>query len=67
MDGLGLLTPTYFKLRDEELENYYTTVAKSVPADVPIYLYAIPDFAGNDLSLPLVTKLAEKCENIVGI
>lgn len=67
VDGLGILTPTYFKLRDEELENYYTTVAKSVPADVPIYLYAIPDFAGNDLSLPLVTKLAEKCENIVGI
>lgn len=67
VDGLGILTPTYFKLRDKELENYYVTVAKSVPADVPIYLYAIPDFAGNDLSLPLVTKLAGECENIVGI
>lgn len=67
VDGLGILTPTYFKLRDEELENYYVTVAKTVPADVPIYLYAIPDFACNDLSLSLVTKLADQCENIVGI
>lgn len=67
VDGLGILTPTYFKLRDEELETYYVTVAKSVPSDVPIYLYAIPDFACNDLSLSLVTKLASQCENIVGI
>lgn len=67
VDGIGILTPTYYKLRDEELENYYVTVAKSVPADVPVYLYAIPDFAVNDLSLSLVTKLAGQCENIAGI
>lgn len=67
VDGLGLLTPTYFPLTDEEMENYYVTVAKSVPADVPIYMYAIPGFAANDLSLDLVKRVARQCGNIVGI
>lgn len=67
VDGLGVLTPTYFPLTDEELENYYVTVANVVPEDVPIYLYAIPGFAVNDLSLALVTRLAKRCENIVGV
>lgn len=67
IDGLGLLTPTYFKLTDEELENYYVTVAKSVPGNIPIYMYAIPGFATNDLSLELVKRIADQCENIVGV
>lgn len=67
VDGLGILTPTYFPLTEEELENYYVTAAQAVPEEVPIYLYAIPDFAANDLSVSLVTRLAHRCKNIVGI
>lgn len=67
VDGIGILTPTYFELSEEELENYYVTVAKSVPSDFPIYIYAIPGCAVNDVSPELAARIAEKCDNIVGI
>lgn len=67
VDGLGILTPTYYPLSDEELEEYYVTISKSVPMDLPIYIYAIPGLAINDMSVKLVEKIAEKCPNIVGI
>lgn len=67
VDGLGILTPIYFPLTERELENYYVSVAKYIPENIPVYMYAIPSFAANDLSLDLVKRVADQCENIVGI
>lgn len=67
VDGLGVLTPTYYPLSDEELEDYYVTVSRNVPEDMPIYIYAIPGLAVNDMSVSLVERIAEKCPNILGI
>lgn len=66
-DGIGILTPTYYPLGDEELFDYYVRVAGSVPKDFPVYIYGIPGLAVNRLSAPLVEKIADACENIIGI
>ncbi len=66
-DGIAVVTPGYFKLSDQELLTYYQRVSASVPEDVPIYLYGIPQCAGNDFSPELVEKIADICPNIIGI
>lgn len=66
-DGLGMLTPTYYPLTDEELLDYYITCTHVVPEDFPIYLYGIPFLAVNRLSPALVARIAETCPNVKGI
>lgn len=67
IDGIGLLTPIYYSLSDAELEDYYVQAAKSVPEDFPIYMYAIPGMANNDVSPALVQRIASRCKNVIGI
>ena len=66
-DGIGVVTPYYFGLTDEELYCHFRAVSEAVPEDFPVYLYGIPHCAANDLSVPLVERLAENCPNIIGI
>lgn len=66
-DGIGVVTPYYLKLSDEELFLHYKQVAESVSQNFPIYLYAIPQLAANDISVPLAQRIAEVCPNVVGI
>ena len=66
-DGIGLLTPTYYPLSDEELLAYLETVVRSVPEDFPVYLYGIPFMAVNRLSKSLVQELNRRCPNVIGI
>ena len=66
-DGIGVVTPVFFHMTDEELINYYSTIAHSVPETFPIYLYAIPQLAKNDITAELAQKLAAANKNIVGI
>lgn len=66
-DGIGVVTPSYFKLSDDGLVDYYTAVAGSVPEDFPVYLYAIPQNAINDINLSTAERIAAACKNVVGI
>ncbi len=66
-DGIGVVTPSYFKLSDDGLVDYYTAVAASVPEDFPVYLYAIPQNAVNDINLSVAERIAASCKNVVGI
>lgn len=66
-DGIGVVTPYYFKLTDEELFQHYCCIANSVSSDFPVYLYAIPQMAVNDISVSLAKRIAEACPNVVGI
>lgn len=66
-DGIGVVTPSYFKLSDDGLVDYYTAVAESVPEDFPVYLYAIPQNAVNDINLSTAAQIASACKNVVGI
>ncbi|MCC7449560.1 MAG: dihydrodipicolinate synthase family protein [Anaerolineae bacterium] len=64
--GVAVVTPFYFRLKDEALFRFYAQVAASVP-DFPIFLYNIPQLTGNNLSAELVARLVEHCPNIVGM
>ncbi len=66
-DGIGVVTPYYFKLDEEELVQYYVDVASSVSEDFSIYMYGIPQLAVNDITPALAEKVAQKCPNVVGI
>lgn len=66
-DGIGVVTPMYFSLTDRALISYYESVCGEVPEDFPVYAYAIPQLAGNDLSVSVVREIRERCNNLVGI
>lgn len=66
-DGIGVVTPYYFKLDSTELFQYFTTIARSVPSDFSVYLYGIPQLAVNDITPELAEKVAAACPNVVGI
>lgn len=66
-DGIGVVTPAFYKLSDQGLVDFYEAVSKSVPADFPIYLYSIPQNAVNDICPAAAEAIANKCPNVVGI
>ena len=41
-DGIGVVTPAFFGVKDKAMLRYYQQVSASVSSDFPIYLYAIP-------------------------
>lgn len=66
-DGIGVVTPYYYKLSDNELFAHFTAVARSVSADFPVYLYSIPQCAVNDITPSLAERIAETCPNVIGM
>ncbi|WP_163536301.1 dihydrodipicolinate synthase family protein [Gracilibacillus sp. YIM 98692] len=66
-DGIGIVTPIYFSVNDQEMENFYVEIASSLPDDFPVYLYNIPQCASNDLSSQVAQRIADRCKNVVGI
>lgn len=66
-DGIGVVTPAFFKLSDDALLAFYTAVCQSVSSDFPVYLYAIPQLAVNDITPALAERIAEACPNVIGI
>lgn len=66
-DGIGVVTPIFYKLSDQGLVDFYKAVSDAVPKDFPIYLYSIPQNAVNDISPAAAEKIAQACENVVGI
>lgn len=66
-DGIGLLTPQYMGVTDDDLVDYFVEVANSVPDDFPVYLYNIPQCSGNDITPDVVERVLAKVKNVVGI
>ena len=67
VDGIGVVTPAFFGVKDKAMIRHYQQVAASVSEDFPIYLYGIPQCAANDLKPQVVEQLIRTCPNIVGI
>ena len=61
-----MITPWYFPLDDAALEAHYGAIYQAAP-DFPVYLYNLPAMAKNRLSAALVTRLARRYENCVGL
>lgn len=66
-DGIGVVTPPFFGLKDKAIVQYYKDVASSVSPDFPIYVYVIPQCAANDISAPVMAEIAEACPNVIGV
>lgn len=66
-DGIGVVTPAFFKLSDQELIDYYGQVADSIPEDYSMYLYGIPQNAVNDINPYVAEEIAKAHKNVVGI
>lgn len=62
--AISLTGPYYYKVSQESVEEYFREIARQSPID--ILLYNIPQFA-NEISLPVVERLAADCPRIVGI
>lgn len=66
-DGIGVVTPAFYKLSDQGLIDFYTEVANSVSEDFAVYLYAIPQNAVNDVNVSVCEAVVKNCPNVVGI
>lgn len=66
-DGIGVVTPAFFGLKDKAMLQYYKDISASVSPDFPIYVYVIPQCAANDISAPLMEKIADACPNVIGV
>ncbi len=64
-DALSVVAPSFVAPNQDELFDHYREVAAAV--EMPVLLYDIPDRTGNELSVDLVLRLANECDNIVGI
>lgn len=64
VDALSIITPYFIQPNDEEILNYYETIAKNV--DVPIILYNIPKNTGCNIAPNVVASLSQ-IDNICAI
>jgi 4-hydroxy-tetrahydrodipicolinate synthase len=62
--AVSLTGPYYYKVSQESIEYYFRDIAARSPID--ILLYNIPQFS-NEISLPVVQRLAQDCPRIIGI
>lgn len=66
-DGVGIVTPSFYNLTADEMANYYIRIARALPNDFSIYLYNIPQCTANDIAPEVCARIADACENVVGI
>ena len=60
-----VIVPYYNKPNQQALYNHFKTVANSV--DIPIIVYNIPGRTGTNLEVNTLARLAEDCDNIIGV
>lgn len=64
-NGALIVAPYYNKPSSEGLYRHFRAIAEST--QLPIILYSIPGRCGIEISIPVVTRLAADCPNIVAI
>jgi 4-hydroxy-tetrahydrodipicolinate synthase len=62
--AVSITGPYYYQVSQESIEHFFRELAKRSPID--ILLYNIPQFS-NEISLPVLTRLALDCPRIVGV
>lgn len=61
----SVIAPYFYTLDDESLFNHYLAAARAVPG-FPVFVYAFPGNAKNDVSPSLLERLIGAAPNIVG-
>lgn len=65
-DGGGLMTPVFFPVDENGMEEYYSQ-ALDIAEAFPLYVYNIASRTGNDVSAGLFDRLCRKYPNLLGI
>jgi 4-hydroxy-tetrahydrodipicolinate synthase len=65
VDFLVVITPYYLKPSAEELAAHYIEICQAVRT--PVLAYNIPERTGVDLTPDIVSEIAARCENFVGL
>lgn len=65
VDGSLQVAPYYNKPSQEGLFQHFRTVARATK--LPIVLYSIPSRCGIEIGVDTVRRLAQECQNVVGI
>ncbi|MCD8140701.1 MAG: dihydrodipicolinate synthase family protein [Planctomycetaceae bacterium] len=66
-DGVGVMTPVFFRQDDIALEACFDDLLASVAPDFPAYVYNIPSHSNNDVSPSLLGKIMARHGNVRGI
>jgi 4-hydroxy-tetrahydrodipicolinate synthase len=56
-DGILAILESYFPLKDAQVEAYFRAIADAV--DIPVVIYTNPQFQRSDLTLDVISRLAE--------
>ena len=62
--AVSITGPYYYKVSQDSIEHFFRELAKRSPID--IVLYNIPQYS-NEISVPVLTRLALDCPRIVGV
>lgn len=65
-DAVAVMPPHFYTMDQERLRKYFEEVLDSA-RDIPIFLYDIPQFTGNNISPTILTSLAKEHDNLAGI
>jgi 4-hydroxy-tetrahydrodipicolinate synthase len=65
IDYIVVITPYYVKPSADELVEHYVEICRAVR--LPVLAYNIPDRSGVDLAAACTRRIAERCENFVGL
>lgn len=66
-DGIGIVTPSYWPFKQNEVIGYFERIAKTLPDDFPIYIYNIPQYTTIDMTTDMMKTLTTRCKNVVGM
>ncbi|OHD21076.1 MAG: hypothetical protein A2064_06235 [Spirochaetes bacterium GWB1_66_5] len=62
----SLISPPFYPLDPEALQEHFVAVARAVPG-FPVFLYNIPEYAGNDITPGLLLRVARQADNVIGL
>lgn len=65
-DGVGVMSPIFFKVDDAAMVDYYDEVCRNADGK-PVYLYNISSHTNNDISVKALAKIMERNPNVMGI
>ena len=65
-DGVGVMTPTFYKADDTVMVDYYSEACKAASGK-PLYIYNIAKYTNNDVSVKAFGEIIDGNPNAMGI
>jgi dihydrodipicolinate synthase/N-acetylneuraminate lyase len=65
VQAIAIVSPYYFNLDDQALEEHFSQVMSRVR--VPVFIYNIPSNTGNSVKPPMLARLKGKFPNLAGV